>query len=138
MGTGNSSSYHSSNDWASTVGLGILDQLPLEILSCIVLSLDISAIDHIKAMNRRSFELVNNHPQFKIINLQAHDTLRGLRAIKTDHMITVQTLFEKLCTGQCSECGDYGGYIYLVTFERAVADVSQTKTGTCRYKRLTL
>lgn len=101
-----------------TVGLDTLDQLPLEILSCIVSSLDISAIDQFKAMNRRSFEVVNTHPQFKMINLQAHDTLRGLRAIKTDHMITVQTFFEKLCTSQCSECGDYGGYIYLVTFER--------------------
>lgn len=69
-------------------------------------------------MNRRSFEVVDAHPQFKIINLQAHDTLRGLRAIKTGHMITVQTLVEKLCTSQCSEYGDYGGYIYLVTFER--------------------
>lgn len=100
------------------VGLGTLDQLPLEILGHIVSSLDISAIDQFKAMNRRSFEAVNTHPQFKIINLQAHDTLRGLRAIKTDHMITVEALFEKLCTSQCSECGDYGGYIYLVTFER--------------------
>ena len=100
------------------VGLDTLDQLPLEILGHIVSSLDISAIDQFKAMNRRSFEAVNTHPQFKIINLQAHDTLRGLRAIKTDHMITVEALFEKLCTSQCSECGDYGGYIYLVTFER--------------------
>ncbi|KAL9098786.1 MAG: hypothetical protein Q9163_005617 [Psora crenata] len=101
-----------------TISLGTLDQLPLEILYCVVSSLDISAIDQFKAVNRRSFEVVNTHPQFKIINEQAHDTLRGLRAIKTDHMITVQTLFDKLCTMHCSECGDYGGYIYLVTFER--------------------
>ena len=67
-------------------------------------------------MNRRGFEAVNAHSQFKVINRQAHDILRGLRAIKTGHMINVQVLFEKLCTSQCNECGDYGGYIYLVTF----------------------
>ncbi|CAF9924291.1 hypothetical protein IMSHALPRED_006141 [Imshaugia aleurites] len=101
-----------------TVGLGTLDQLPIEILTYIISWLDISAIDQFKAMNRRSLEAVNAHPQFRIINQQAHDALRGLRAIKTAHMITVQTVFEKLCTRQCSECGDYGGYIYLVTFDR--------------------
>ena len=101
-----------------TVGLGSLDKLPLEILNCILSSLDISAIDQFKATNRRSLEVVDAHPQFRIINRQAYDTLLGLRAIKTKHMITVQTLFDKLCNSHCSECGDYGGYIYLVTFER--------------------
>jgi hypothetical protein len=61
---------------------------------------------------------VNTHPQFNVINRQAHDILRGLRGIKTAHTITLQALFEKLCTSQCNECGDYGGYIYLVTFQR--------------------
>lgn len=101
-----------------TSGLGELDQFPIEILNAIISVLDISATDQFKAANRRSYEVVNNHPQFKIINEQAHDTLRGLRAIKTSHLITVQTLFDKLCTSQCSQCADFGGYMYLITFER--------------------
>jgi hypothetical protein len=61
---------------------------------------------------------VNAHPQLKVTNRRAHDIIRGLRVIKTDHAITVQALFEKLYTSQYNECGDYGGYIYLVTFQR--------------------
>jgi hypothetical protein len=100
-------------------GLGTLNRLSLEILDHIISPLDISALDQFKAVNRRSFEAVNAHSQFKVINRQAHDILRGLRAIKTGpHMINVQGLFEKLCTSQCNEYGDYGGYIYLVTFRR--------------------
>ena len=84
-------------------------------------------------MNRRSLEAVNAHPQLRIIHQQAHDTLRGLRAIKTAHMITVQTLFEKLCTSQCIGCDDYGGYIYLVTFDRVCCRCFTKKD---RYLRL--
>ncbi|MCJ1304425.1 hypothetical protein MMC08_007237 [Hypocenomyce scalaris] len=102
----------------SNADLGTLDQLPLEILSHIISPLDISTLDRLKAVNRRSFEVTNAHPQFNFINRQAHDALRGVRAIKTSHAITLQALFEKLCTSQCDECGDYGGYLYLVTFRR--------------------
>jgi hypothetical protein len=99
-------------------GLGTLNRLSPEILDHIISLLDISALDQFKAVNRRGFEAVNAHSQFKVINRQAHGILRGLRAIKTGHMINVQVLFEKLCTSQCNECSDYGGYIYLVTFRR--------------------
>ncbi|KIW36549.1 uncharacterized protein PV06_11203 [Exophiala oligosperma] len=101
-----------------SAGLGALNRLPIELLNSIISSLDISTLDRFKRVNRRAFEIVNAHPEFHVMNSQAHDTLRGLRAIKTSHMITVQVLFEKLCTSKCEDCGDYGGYIYLLTFQR--------------------
>ncbi|KAF2193436.1 hypothetical protein K469DRAFT_550632, partial [Zopfia rhizophila CBS 207.26] len=98
--------------------LGNLDMLPLEIINEIISSLSISSLDQLKATNRRAFEVVNAHPQFKTINRQAHDVLRGLRAIKTADRITLQALFNKLCASVCYECGDFRGYMYLVTFKR--------------------
>ena len=47
--------------------------------------------------------------------------------------ITVQALFKKLCTSQCNECGDYGGYIYLLTFQRICC---RCFTGKDRYSPL--
>ena len=102
----------------SKVGLGVLDRLPLELVSYIISALDISAVDQFKAVNKRAFEIVDTHTQFKVINSQAYGALRGLRAIKISHTITVERLFKKLCESQCNECGNYGGYMYLVTLQR--------------------
>ncbi|KPM45628.1 hypothetical protein AK830_g959 [Neonectria ditissima] len=95
-----------------------LERLPVETLNGIISNCDIAAIDQIKAVNRRLFELVNNHPQFKVVNEQAHDTLRSIRAVKNSHAITLQTLFETLCASQCEDCQDFGGYMHLITFRR--------------------
>lgn len=100
------------------VGLGVLDRLPPEILDSIISSLDISAVDQFKGVNRRGFEIVDTHTQFSVLNSQAHGTLRAIRVIKIGHTITVQALFEKLCESECNECGDYAGYMYLATLER--------------------
>jgi hypothetical protein len=101
-----------------TACLGRLDRLPLEIINGIISLLDIAAVDQLKVVNRRAFAVANSHPQFKLLNWEAHDALRGIRAIKISHTITVQTLIERLCASQCVECGEFGGYMYLVTFER--------------------
>jgi hypothetical protein len=101
-----------------TARLGRLDRLPLEIINAIISLLDIAAVDQLKVVNRRAFAVANSHPQFKFLNWEAHDTLRGVRAIKISHTITVQALLETLYASQCVECGEFGGYMYLVTFER--------------------
>jgi len=101
-----------------TARLGSLDRLPLETINAIISLLDIAAVDQLKVVNRRAFAVANSHPQFKLLNWEAHDTLRGIRAIRISQTITVQTLFERLCASQCVECGEFGGYMYLVTFER--------------------
>jgi len=41
--------------------LGTLDRLSIEILNCMISSLNISALDQLKVVNRRGFEAVNAH-----------------------------------------------------------------------------
>lgn len=99
-------------------GIGILGRIPHEILCHILSYLDMATVDNVKAVNRRMFELVNAHPQFRIINERAQHTLRCLRALRHAHAITLGELFAKLRTSQCEDCKDFGNYMYLITFRR--------------------
>lgn len=102
----------------NNVGLGALDRLPPETLNNIISLSDLPSLDKFKAVNKLAYELVSGHTQLRVIYTQAYEVIRGLHAIKVAHRITLGTIFEVLCTSKCNECDDYGGYVYLVTFER--------------------
>jgi hypothetical protein len=39
-------------------------------------------------------------------------------SIGTGRWISCRDLYEKLCTAECDSCGDFGGYLYLITCRR--------------------
>ncbi|KAH8754776.1 hypothetical protein F5883DRAFT_431145 [Diaporthe sp. PMI_573] len=108
-----------------TVGLGILDSLPLEVLNVVISVLDIAAMSRFKAVNRRAFQVVNAHPQVQLLIWQAQEVLRGFFAVKLAATVTVETLVARLAESRCVECGDFGGYMYLLTLERFCAWCAQ-------------
>ncbi|KAF2801551.1 uncharacterized protein BDZ99DRAFT_469556 [Mytilinidion resinicola] len=42
----------------------------------------------------------------------------GELSVSRRHSGSPETLYEKLCTKNCEECGDFGGYPYLITCKR--------------------
>ncbi len=108
-----------------SVGFGILDQLPLEVVSTVIYILDIASMSRFKAVNRRAFQVGNAHPQVQQLIWQAQEVLRGFFAVKLAATVTVETLFAKLSESQCVECGDFGGYMHLLTLERFCASCAQ-------------
>ncbi|KAI5859492.1 hypothetical protein GGS23DRAFT_585652 [Durotheca rogersii] len=98
--------------------LGLLDALPLELLHEILPQLDLRTLADVRRVNRRAIELVNSLPQYKAISTHARNALRGILSIETGRWITCRTLYEKLCTPGCEQCGDLGGYLYLLTCKR--------------------
>ncbi|KAH7175944.1 hypothetical protein EDB81DRAFT_874761 [Dactylonectria macrodidyma] len=107
------------------VGLSFLNRLPLEIIDPIISVLVIKAADHFRAANKRAFQVVNAHLQFGLLVWEAQEVLRGLYAIKLAATATVETLVAKLSESRCVECGDFGGCMYLMTFERVCAWCAQ-------------
>ena len=60
--------------------------------------------------------LVESLPQNKAIRKHAYNALRGIIYIEASRWITREMLYEKLlCTAECEECGDFGGYLYILT-----------------------
>ncbi len=98
--------------------LGTLDTLPLELLREILRQLDLSTLTDFRNLNRRAMRLVESFHQYKVIRKHAYNVLRGIMYIKASRWITCEMLYEKLCTAECEECGDFGGYLYILTCKR--------------------
>ncbi|KAF2276421.1 uncharacterized protein EI97DRAFT_39340 [Westerdykella ornata] len=98
--------------------LGVLDTLPLELLQISFSMLDLSSLAALRCVNRRAVEVVESIPQYKAIIAHAPKVLRAASCIGTGRWISCDTLYEKLCTANCEECGDFGGYLYILTCKR--------------------
>ena len=91
--------------------LGTLNTLPLELLHEIIHKLDIRTLTDLRHVNRRAMWLVESDPQYKTIRKHAFNALRGILCIETGRWITCEMLFNRLCTAECEQCGDFGGYL---------------------------
>lgn len=98
--------------------LGKFRTLPTEVLDQVLCQLDICALSHFQRVNRRAMQVVNALTEYKAIATLVPNALIGILSIGTGQWITSQTLYEKLCTSYCERCGDFGGYLYLITCSR--------------------
>lgn len=99
-------------------GLGTLDVLPLEVLHLILDQLDVSAIAMFRQANRQALDLVSSLPSYEAITRVAPNILRSYRAIQAERIVTCSQIYEQLCQPACQKCGDFGGYLYLLTCSR--------------------
>lgn len=114
-------SYHSANqlDFCSPrYGLGALDRLPLEIIHLALIRLDMQSLTDFRRVNKRARLITDSIPQYKRILVHAPASIRGSLNIETARFFSCLDLYEKLSTAECDSCGDFGGYLYLVTCRR--------------------
>ncbi|KAL4905246.1 hypothetical protein BDW74DRAFT_178251 [Aspergillus multicolor] len=98
--------------------LGALDTLPLELLNMLLTLLDIRSLTDFRRVNQRAMQVVNSIPQYRTITEHAPTSLRAMLSIGTGRWISSQDLYNKLYTAECDICGDFGGYLYLLTCRR--------------------
>jgi hypothetical protein len=84
----------------------------------ILQQLDLRTLTDFRLVNRRATELVLSLPQYSAITTHALNALRGILSIETGRWVTCSALYEKLTTPCCEQCGDFGGYLYLLTCRR--------------------
>lgn len=99
----------------SSASLGALDRLPAELLTHIFCQLDLSSLSDFRSVNSQAMDVVEFLPQYQLIKQHAYTTLCGILQIRTGKWITCEDLAKTICTSQCQQCGDFGGYIYLLT-----------------------
>ncbi|KAK3333802.1 hypothetical protein B0T19DRAFT_419186 [Cercophora scortea] len=99
-------------------GAGALEVLPIEILHEVLLQLDLRSLTYLRLVNRRTMGFVDALPQYSDIIRHASNALRGILAIGTGSWISCKALHTSLCTARCELCGDFGGYLYLLTCKR--------------------
>jgi hypothetical protein len=71
-----------------------------------------------RQINKLAFELVNQNPEFTAIRKHAWDALQSILQTRNGGYITSTTLYNQLCTAECEVCGDFGGYLYILTCSR--------------------
>jgi hypothetical protein len=102
----------------SKVGLGALDAFPTEVLHCILAQLDLRSLTNFHYVNHRARHVLASLPHYEDIDTHARNVLRGILSISLGPWITLETLHQALCTEKCASCGDFGGYLYLLTCTR--------------------
>lgn len=102
----------------STTPFPFLDRLPPELFHIIISQLDLASLHALRRANRRAAELLYSHSEYNTLITHAWDAVRGTLCIDTAKLITCNQLHEKLCTEKCDGCGDFGGYLYLLTAKR--------------------
>lgn len=94
--------------------LGILEQLPDELIAMIIPQLDIHSYFRFRQLNRRA-RLVSAEylKEYTIIAAHGLEGLRGLLRGNLDHRFTIIDLYRTLITRDCLLCGGFGGFLYI-------------------------
>jgi hypothetical protein len=98
--------------------LGEMRKFPLEIVCMIIDEMDLQTLTNFRRANRRAKECVDSVQNYQAIVKHIPDVLRTLLLIESAIHIDLKTLYNKLCTVKCEECGDCGPYLYLITCKR--------------------
>ncbi|EFE41129.1 hypothetical protein TRV_04145 [Trichophyton verrucosum HKI 0517] len=110
------------------LSIGILDRLPLELLHEILYRLDLKSLSALLCVSWGGNVAVNDLPQYHAIVKHVPYTLEAIRRAGLQSEYTVQKLYKTLRTRDCPECGEFGGYMFLLTGERccvACLDMNQ-------------
>lgn len=99
--------------------LGALDVLPQELLVIVPHYLDLQTLTDFRRVNHQARRSVDAVPEYSICVRYAPNAIRGMLCLGSARFNTCLDLYEKICTPNCDKCGDFGGYIYLVTCRRA-------------------
>lgn len=94
-------------------GLGHLESLPCEVLTEILLHLNIRGLSVFKQVNHIAARFVDSLPRYSAIRRQCPDILRAAIGIRADSF-SCNTLYETLTTHGCATCSRSGNYIYLI------------------------
>lgn len=99
-------------------GLGSLDRLPPELLLDVMLRLDLHSLFNFRQTNLRSRQTADSLKQYQMVVSHGLNLLRALLRTRLAVGVSVPDLYYVLCTKACNFCGEFGGFISLLTWTR--------------------
>lgn len=99
------------------LSVGQLDMLPLEIVTDVLLTLDLPTLTAFRRVNRRAMSLVDSLHQYGMILKHCPNVLRAIISIHADY-VNCTNLYKTLSTSKCETCDRFGSYLYLITCKR--------------------
>jgi hypothetical protein len=101
---------------------GLLSRLPLEIQHEVLLILDLAALASLRLVNYYFKSTIDSFPPYARTQQHASILYRLLRDTKTISYHTLSTIYRALTSAACSVCGDFGPYLFVLTFHRCCAN----------------
>jgi hypothetical protein len=98
--------------------LGVLDHLPLELLCNILLKTDIRSLTDFRCVNQRAMEVVDSILEYQLILGNCPALLRGLLSTGLGSSFSCEDLVRTLHAYDCATCGDFAGFVYIITCKR--------------------
>ncbi|EGU84686.1 hypothetical protein FOXB_04874 [Fusarium oxysporum f. sp. conglutinans Fo5176] len=102
----------------SNFGLGSLDRLPLELLRDTLARLDAHSLFKFRQTNLRSRQAVDSLKQYQLIVLHGLNLFCALLRTRLAVDISLLDFYNALCLKSCGLCGEFGGFISLLTWNR--------------------
>lgn len=102
---------------SSDKGLGSLEKLPLELLYDVLVCLDMHSLFKFRQICLRSRELVDSLHRYQMV---ASHGLNAFCALLRTHLADVSLIdfYDTLCIKFCTLCGEFGGFVSLLTWKR--------------------
>ena len=92
--------------------------LPLEILTVILLNLDLQSLTVLRRVSQSSRLTVDNLPQYQSIWNHGPELLRAALSVKISGSTTLLELYGALTKASCFLCGDFGAFVYMLSCKR--------------------
>lgn len=102
----------------TNTGLGSLDRLPLELLHDVLLRLDMHSLFNFRQINLRSRQTVDYLKQYQVVVSHGLNLLCALLRTRLAIRVSLFDFYYALCTKACTLCGEFGGFISLLTWNR--------------------
>lgn len=113
--------------WIGTnSSLGVLVQLPIELVNAVCRELDLESLFSFRQVSRRSREVVNSLREFYLIATHATNCLRAILRTRSAKAVTLCDLYWIFCQELCSICQDgFGDMLHLLTWRRCCSSCLQ-------------
>lgn len=102
----------------SSVGLGSLDRLPLELLFDTLCRLDMHSLFKFRQVNLRSRQMVDSLSQYHRVVSHGLNLFCALLRTRIAIGVTLLDFYKALCTKTCTLCGEFGGFISILAWKR--------------------
>jgi hypothetical protein len=106
-------------DLSGVIGsLGPFSELPPEIVSMILMQVDIESLTKFRSVSRAARDAVDSLFKYRNIVTHAPQILRATLALKAGKYITLTHLDAALMSKVCQDCGEFGAFLHVPTCER--------------------
>ncbi|GFP58354.1 hypothetical protein ACSS6W_005564 [Trichoderma asperelloides] len=100
------------------MGLGVLNQLPVELLFQTLRHMDMQSLFNLRQTNLRARQIVDSLKEYKAVVAHGLMAYCALLRMKLATHVTLLDFYRVLCSKDCAFCGKFGGFVFLPTWMR--------------------